>query len=37
VALQQEEFALGPMNWSKVDASGTPAQTLASAKALLGK
>jgi uncharacterized protein len=37
VALQQEEFNLGPMNWSKVDASGTPAETLASAQALLGR
>jgi uncharacterized protein len=36
IARQQEEYALGPMDWTIVDASGTPAQTLARAKDLLG-
>ena len=36
VARQQEEFAIGPMGWSRVDASGTPEQTLANARAVLG-
>jgi uncharacterized protein len=32
VAAQQEAYALGPMAWSVIDASGTPAQTLLRAK-----
>jgi hypothetical protein len=31
VAARQESYALGPMDWSAVDASGTPAQTLSRA------
>jgi predicted kinase len=37
VARQQEEFDIGAMNWNAVDASGTPAQTLANARAVLGR
>jgi hypothetical protein len=33
VARQQEEFALGAVNWTIVDAAGTPAETLAKARA----
>jgi predicted kinase len=36
VARRQEEFDLGLMEWLKVDASGTPADTLARAKLALG-
>ena len=32
VAEQQESYALGPMDWSVIDASGTPEQTLSRAK-----
>jgi predicted kinase len=32
VAVRQESYALGPMDWGMVDASGTPAQTLARAR-----
>jgi uncharacterized protein len=32
VAARQEQYALGPMDWSAVDASGTPAQTLGRAR-----
>jgi aminoglycoside phosphotransferase family enzyme/predicted kinase len=32
IARQQESYALGSMDWSVVDASGTPADTLARAK-----
>jgi len=32
VARQQEELALGDVNWTIVDASGTPAETLTSAR-----
>jgi aminoglycoside phosphotransferase family enzyme/predicted kinase len=32
VARQQEEFALGKVNWTSVDASGTPAETLTRAR-----
>ena len=32
IAARQESYALGPMDWSAVDASGTPAQTLARAR-----
>jgi uncharacterized protein len=35
VAQVQESYALGPMNWIEIDASGTPEQTLAGAKAAL--
>ena len=33
VARKQEEFAIGTINWTIVDASGSPGQTLAKAKA----
>ena len=36
VARKQEQFDLGRINWSKVDASGTPEETLIRAKAMLG-
>jgi uncharacterized protein len=36
VARRQEEYALGSLEWSTVDASGTPDDTLARAKAALG-
>ncbi len=32
VARQQEEFALGDVNWTVVDASGSPDETLARAR-----
>jgi aminoglycoside phosphotransferase family enzyme/predicted kinase len=32
VARQQEEFALGAVNWTIIDASGTPAETLMRAR-----
>jgi uncharacterized protein len=32
IAARQESYALGPMDWSTVDASGTPIQTLARAR-----
>jgi aminoglycoside phosphotransferase family enzyme len=32
VEQRQESYALGPMDWSVIDASGTPAQTLSRAK-----
>ena len=35
VARQQEEFALGHVNWTNVDASGSPAETLAKARKLI--
>ena len=35
VARQQEAYALGSLDWSIVDASGTPEETLARAKAVL--
>jgi len=35
VAREQEDYALGDLDWRHVDASGTPAETLANAKALL--
>ena len=37
VARKQEEFDLGQINWSKVDASGTPDETLIRAEAMLDK
>jgi uncharacterized protein len=36
VARRQEDYALGSLDWSLVDASGTPNETLAGAKAALG-
>jgi uncharacterized protein len=36
VALMQEAYDIGALDWPKVDASGTPAQTLARANASLG-
>jgi uncharacterized protein len=35
VARRQEDYALGALDWSVVDASGTPQETLARAKAAL--
>ena len=32
VARKQEEFVTGPVTWSRVDAAGSPAQTLANAR-----
>jgi uncharacterized protein len=37
VARKQEEFDLGRINWMKVDASGTPAETLIRAEAVLDR
>ncbi len=37
VARKQEEFDLGRINWAKVDASGTPEETLIRAEAMLGR
>ncbi len=36
IAARQEGYALGPMDWSMIDASGPPAQTLARARDLAG-
>jgi uncharacterized protein len=36
VARRQEDYALGTLDWSMVDASGTPQETLARAKRVLG-
>jgi uncharacterized protein len=36
VARRQEDYALGSLDWSLVDASGTPEQTLARAESVLG-
>jgi uncharacterized protein len=35
IAQQQESYALGAMDWSVIDASGTPKQTLSRAKAVV--
>jgi hypothetical protein len=35
VARKQEEFMTGAMNWSRIDAAGTPAQTLTEARAAI--
>jgi hypothetical protein len=37
VVRRQEEFDLGAMTWSKVDASGTPEETKIRAEAMLGR
>jgi aminoglycoside phosphotransferase family enzyme/predicted kinase len=37
VARQQEAYAIGAMRWTMIDASGTPKQTLAHARAALGQ
>jgi predicted kinase len=37
VARAQERYDLGPLEWTAVDASGTPAETLARACAALGR
>ncbi len=37
VARKQEEFDIGAMNWAVVDASGSPEETLAKAKAALSR
>jgi predicted kinase len=36
VALAQEHYALGALDWTVIDASGSPAETLARAQAALG-
>ena len=35
VALAQEHYALGALDWTVIDASGSPAETLARAQAAL--
>ena len=35
VARKQEEFVTGPVTWSRVDAAGSPMQTLANAHAAI--
>jgi aminoglycoside phosphotransferase family enzyme/predicted kinase len=35
VARKQEEFVTGPVTWTRVDAGGSPAQTLATARAAI--
>jgi aminoglycoside phosphotransferase family enzyme/predicted kinase len=35
VARQQEHYTLGALNWTQIDASGTPEETLARAKAAI--
>src|SRR5215472_14825260 len=35
VARKQEEFVTGPVTWSRVDAAGSPMQTLANARAAI--
>jgi uncharacterized protein len=35
VARKQEEFVTGPLTWSRVDAAGSPAQTLANARSAI--
>ena len=37
VALQQEQYDLGPLEWHEIDASGTPEETLRRCKAALGQ
>jgi aminoglycoside phosphotransferase family enzyme/predicted kinase len=36
IARQQEDYALDPIDWIRVDASGSPAETLARARSVLG-
>ena len=36
VVRKQEEFATGALTWRRIDASGSPAQTLARARAAIG-
>jgi hypothetical protein len=35
IARVQESYDLGPIAWTRIDASGTPAETLARARAAL--
>lgn len=37
IARKQEEFDLGALTWTKVDASGSPEQTLANVRAAIGR
>ncbi len=37
IARAQEQYDLGPLDWHKVDASGTPVETFARAKKALGR
>ncbi len=37
IARAQESYELGTLGWTRIDASGTPEETLARAKAALGK
>jgi aminoglycoside phosphotransferase family enzyme/predicted kinase len=37
VAAHQESYDLGPLDWTRVDASGTPEETLARARAALSR
>ena len=37
IARRQESYVLGPMDFTEIDASGTPAETLARAKAALSR
>jgi predicted kinase len=36
VARQQDSYDLGGLDWPRIDASGTPEQTLAGVRAALG-
>ena len=36
IARAQESYELGTLSWTRIDASGTPEETLARAKATLG-
>jgi uncharacterized protein len=37
VARTQESYDLGALDWTRIDASGTPGQTLAQARAAMSK
>jgi len=37
VAQQQEAYDLGPMDWTRIDASGTPEDTLERMRVALGR
>jgi predicted kinase len=37
VARIQESYDLGALDWTRIDASGTPEETLARARAAMGK